>query len=214
MRQLGFSYKATAKSPVLLDEVHFVAQRASYFRYLDELRAAGALIYYHDETWLGAGEEKRNIWVDDQGKGRLRKQDGQGKRIAISAMMGLEGFVEPIDVWQCDKDHAMNSERFHKWIEDAASRLRIKHGPGQPIAIIIDNAPWHNVLCDDTKPPQRAWTKYKLQQWLTRKGIAWDVKMSKTELLKLALSNVPPKRYVTNTIPRAFDVEILRLPIA
>ncbi len=125
---------------MLLDGGHFVAQRASYFRHLDALRAAGALIYYHDETWLGAGEEKRNIWVDDQGKGWLRKQNGQGKRIAISAMVGLEGFVEPIDVWQCDKEHAMNSERFHKWIEDAASRLRIKHGPGQPIAIIIDNA--------------------------------------------------------------------------
>jgi transposase len=71
----------------------------------------------------------------------------------------------------------------------------------------------HNVLCDDAKPPQRAWTKYKLQQWLTRKGFAWDAKMSKAELLELALSNVPPKRYVTNTIAQAFDVEILRLPV-
>ncbi|CAF5086522.1 unnamed protein product, partial [Rotaria sp. Silwood1] len=122
--------------------------------HLNELRASGALIYHHDETWLDSGEEKRNIWADDQGKGLLCKQDRQGKHIAISAMIGLDGFVEQIDIWQCDKDHAMNSEGFYKWIEDAASRLRIKDGPGQPIVIIIDNAPWHNVLCDDAKPSQ------------------------------------------------------------
>ena len=31
--------------------------------------------------------------------------------------------------------------------------------------------------------------------------------------MELAFANVPPKRYVTNTIARAFDVEVLRLPI-
>jgi len=213
MRQLGFSYKSTTKSSVLLDGVSFVAHRASYFRRLDELRASGARIYYHDETWLSAGEEKRSIWVDAQGKGRLRKQDGQGRRIAISAMIGSQGFVEPIDIWHCDKDHTMNSERFHKWIEYASSRLRINHGPNQPIAIIIDNAPWHNILCDDAKPPKRAWTKSELQKWLTGKNIAWDIKMSKAELVELAFANIPTKRYVTNEIARTFDVEILRLPI-
>ncbi len=76
MHQFGFSYKSTTKSPVLLDGVSFVAQRASYFRRLDELRASGAHVYCHDETWLSAGEEKRSIWVDAQGQGRLRKQDG------------------------------------------------------------------------------------------------------------------------------------------
>jgi hypothetical protein len=213
MRRLGFSYKSTSKIPVVLDDVSFVAQRASYFRRLNELRESGAFIYYHDETWLNAGEEKRNIWIDEKGKGRLRKHDGKGKRIAISAMIGVEGFVEPFDVWLCDSDHAMNSDRFHKWIGDAAGRLRIKHGAGPTIVIIIDNATWHNVLCDDAKPPKRAWRKDQLQEWLDDRKIQWDAKSSKAELLQLAFANVPPKRYVTNAIARAFDVEIFRLPI-
>jgi len=107
----------------------------------------------------------------------------------------------------------MNSDRFHKWIGDAAARLRINHGAGPTIVIIIDNATWHNVLGDDAKPPKRAWRKDQLQQWLDNHRIQWDPKSSKAELSQLAFANVPPKRYVTNAIARALDVEVLRLPI-
>ena len=200
MRRFRFSYKPTSKIPVLLDDVSFVTQRESYFQCLNELRESGAFIYYQDETWLNAEEEKRSIWIDEKGRGRLRKHDGKGKRIAILAMIGVEGFVEPFDVWSLDNDHAMNSDRFHKWIGDAAARLRIKHGVGPTIVIIIDNAMWHNVLCDDAKPSKRAWQKVQLQQWLNDRKIQWDAKSSKAELLELAFANVPPKRYVTNTI--------------
>ncbi|CAF4321303.1 unnamed protein product [Didymodactylos carnosus] len=213
MRRLGFSYKSMPKIPVLLDDVSFVAQRAFYFRRLTELRESGAFIYFHDETWLNAGQEKRSIWIDEKGEGRLRKHDGKGKRIAISAMIGVQGFVEPFDVRTCDSDHAMNSDHFHKWIRDAAGRLRINHGAGSIIATIIDNATWHNVLCDDAKPPKRAWRKDQLQQWLDNHRIQWVPRLSKAELLQLAFENVPPKRYVSNAIARAFDVEVLRLPI-
>ena len=71
-------------------------------------------------------------------------------------MIGVEGFVEPFDVWSCGSDHAMSRDRFHKWIGDVAARLRIKYGVDPTIVIIIDNATWHNVLCDDAKPPKRA----------------------------------------------------------
>ncbi|CAF3334718.1 unnamed protein product [Rotaria sp. Silwood2] len=92
----------------------------------------------------------------------------------------------------------MNSEQFHKCIEDAASRLRIKHTPIKCIGIIIDSISRYHISCDDAKLPQHAWTKYQLQQWLTIKAIAWVATTSKAELLKLALSNVPQKRHMTN----------------
>jgi hypothetical protein len=40
----------TSKVKVAPDDNSFVAQRAFYFRKLDELRKAGALIMFHDET--------------------------------------------------------------------------------------------------------------------------------------------------------------------
>jgi transposase len=86
MHRLGFSYKMTNKVKVALDDNSFVAQRAFYFRKLDELRECDALIMFHDETWVNTGEEKRSIWIDNRGRGRLRKTDGKGnKLISISS---------------------------------------------------------------------------------------------------------------------------------
>ena len=81
MHRLGFSYKMTNKIKVALDDISFVAQRAFYFRKLDELRECDALIMFHDETWVNTGEEKRSIWIDNQGRGRLRKTDGKGNKL-------------------------------------------------------------------------------------------------------------------------------------
>lgn len=78
MHRLGFSYRKTSKVKVALDDNTFVAQRAFYFRKLTDLRQSGALIMYHDETWANVGEEKRSIWIDDTGIGRIRKGDGKG----------------------------------------------------------------------------------------------------------------------------------------
>ncbi|CAF1329839.1 unnamed protein product [Didymodactylos carnosus] len=52
-----------------MDATAFQAQRAAYFRKLDELRAAHYILYYHDETWLKKYEEKTFIWFDDEGYG-------------------------------------------------------------------------------------------------------------------------------------------------
>ena len=108
MRRLGFGYKQTHKVVVPLDSTSFIAQRAGYFRRLDNLRNDNAVVYYHDETWCNVGEEKRSIWIDDAGQGRLRKSDGKGKRLAISAMINEEGFhKDSVDLFVCDVEHSM-----------------------------------------------------------------------------------------------------------
>ena len=61
MKRLGLWYKKTSKVPILLDSVSFIAQRAAYFRRLDELREANTHLYYHGETWCNVGEEKRSV---------------------------------------------------------------------------------------------------------------------------------------------------------
>jgi transposase len=95
MHRLGFSYKMTNKVKVALDDNSFVAQRAFYFRKLDELRECDALIMFHDETWVNIGEEKRSIWIDNQGRGRLRKTDGKGnKLISILSNIFLSLFLQ------------------------------------------------------------------------------------------------------------------------
>ena len=80
MKRLGYEYKATSKISIPLDSIGCMSQRAKYFRILDEIRSDGTFIYYHDETWANAGEEKAFVWVDpNTGSGRLKKNDMRGK---------------------------------------------------------------------------------------------------------------------------------------
>ncbi|CAF1638577.1 unnamed protein product, partial [Didymodactylos carnosus] len=213
-KRLGFSYKQTSKVPVPLDAPSFVSQRAAYFRRIDDLRASGAHIYWHDETWVNVGEEKRSIWLDEANVGRIRKGDGKGKRLAISAMINEEGFhKDSVDIFTCAVDHNMNSKHFLEWISRSASQLRQKHSKDERIALIIDNATWHNVLTVESSPPKRAWPKAKLHQWLKDHDIPFDQRMKNSELRDIAFSHVPRKEYLTNIAASEFDVEIIRLPI-
>ena len=78
LHQIGFRYKPTTKVKIPLDHVSFVAQRAKFYRKIDELRRDDAFTFHHDDSWLNVGEEKRSIWVDNEGRGRIRKNDGKG----------------------------------------------------------------------------------------------------------------------------------------
>ena len=99
--------------PVPLDSLSFVAQRATYFRRLNDLQTSGTFIYYHDETWCHVGGKKGFIWIDDDGRGRVRKTEGTGKRLVISAMMNEHGFhTDSVDLFICDTDHTMVLETF------------------------------------------------------------------------------------------------------
>jgi len=77
MKELGFRYRETTKAKVLMGSVAFQAQRAVYFRKVDQLRSSKYILYYHDETWLNKNEEKTVVWFDDKGYGRLRQNEGK-----------------------------------------------------------------------------------------------------------------------------------------
>ena len=106
MKWLDLSAKQTSKVSISLDSVSFIAQRAAYFRRLDELREANAYLYYRDGTWYNVGEEKRPVWPDEVREGRIRKQDSKGKRLTSSAMINETGFhKDTIDIFTSDIYH-------------------------------------------------------------------------------------------------------------
>ena len=107
--------------------------------------------------------KKRSVWLNDKDEGRLKKSNGKGKRLAISAMINEAGFrKESVDIFTCDEEHSMNSTHFTEWVEKAASYLPFLHGPIPRIVIIIDNATWHNELVDEIEPPKRSWHRDQL----------------------------------------------------
>ena len=158
--------------------------------------------------------KKRSLWLNDKGEGRLKKSNGKGKRLAISAMINEAGFHnESANIFACDEEHSMNSTHFTEWVKNVASYLRFVHNPIPRSAITIDNDTWHNELVDETKPPKRSWRKDQLQKWLEEHGIIYDTKLKKAELLEIAPAKVPPKRYKTNAVANVSNVEIGRLLI-
>jgi hypothetical protein len=81
LKELGFVYRKTNSVKAILDSTFFVAERARYFHHLNILEEQNALIFFQDETWLNANEEKRNVWIDsNNSKGRFRSGTGKGKK--------------------------------------------------------------------------------------------------------------------------------------
>ena len=154
------------------------------------------------------------MWLNEKGEGHLKKSNGKGKRLAISVMINEASFhKESVDIFTCHEEHSMNSTHFTEWVEKVAPYLRFLHCPIPRIAIIIDNATWHNELVDETEPPRRSWRKDQLQKWLEEHSIIYDTKLKKAELLEIASANVPAKRYKTNAVANVSNVELVRLLI-
>ncbi len=59
------------------------------------------------------------------------------------------------------------------------------------IVFVIDNAPWHNRLTNDTMPPRRSWQKQYVVEWLNAHNINLPVKAVKAELLEIAMKIYP-----------------------
>ncbi|CAF4584900.1 unnamed protein product, partial [Didymodactylos carnosus] len=210
LKLIGFKYRQTKKANVLMDATAFQAQRAVYFRKLEELRSFKAVLYYHDETWMNRNEEKTLIWFDDEGFGRLRNSEGKGQRLAISGLISLSGFhLRSLDMFKYDKVHSMDSKHFVEWMETTASTLGAEHGKATPIAILIDNATWHNKLTPESEPPKRAWQKALVTDWLTQRKIKFELYMTKAELLELAFQHLPPREYIVDRAAKKFDVQIV-----
>lgn len=63
---------------------------------------------------------------------------------------------------------------------------------------MIDNAPWHSQVTDDSKTPTRSFKKAEIQNWLDQRKIEYDSVWTKAELLELAAKFAPPRRYKVN----------------
>ena len=134
--------------------------------------------------------------------------------MAISGLISLNGFhLRTLDIFKCDEVHLMDNNHFVAWMDSTASTLRSEHGKSANIAIIIDNATWHNKLTPESEPPKRAWRKQLIADWLTKRKIKFETYMTKPELMQLAFSQLPPKQYIVDKVANKYDIEIVRIPV-
>ncbi|CAF1503947.1 unnamed protein product [Rotaria sp. Silwood1] len=98
-------------------------------------------------------------------------------------------------------------------MDSAASTFRSEHGKLAKIAIIIDNATWHNKLTPESEPSKRAWKKQLIVDWLNNRQIKFETYMTKAELIALAFIHLPPKEYIVDKVASKYDIEIVRMPV-
>ncbi|GBP59749.1 Dedicator of cytokinesis protein 9 [Eumeta japonica] len=99
----------------------------------------------------------------------------------------------------------MNYEKFKDWFIGLLNNLK------EPVAIIMDNAPYHSVQVD--KPPNQSNRKSELVKWLSENGVTADITMLKTELIALVRRHKPPTpTYALDEMAKGKGHQVLRLP--
>ena len=137
-----------------------------------------------------------------------------GQRLTFGGLISLHGFhLRTLDIFKCDEVHSMDNNHFVSWMESISSTLRSEHGSSAKIAIIIDNATCHNRLTPESEPPKRTWVKQLVVDWLTKRNIKLETYMTKSELIQLAFSQLPPKQYIVDKVVHTYNIEIVRIPV-
>ncbi|CAF1355584.1 unnamed protein product [Rotaria sordida] len=120
-------------------------------------------------------------------------------RLAVSALISVDGYrLRSIDIWACTEEHQMNSDRFLSWLDPTCATLRSEIGDKQRIAICLDNAPWYNVLTDESIVPKRSSRKEFIGKWLKDRDIEFPKKFLKAQLLELVSANAPAKEFLVD----------------
>jgi hypothetical protein len=212
LKGLGFRWKKTKSNRAILIETPEIRnKRISYLKDIERFRKEGRQIIYMDESYILSSHVSGKSWSDDSKEG-LHCPVSKGDRLIIVHAGGENGFVkDALLMWQSrastgDYHNQMNFDNYGKW-------LREKLIPNLPpnAVVVIDNAPYHNVL--EEKCPNSNSTKVKMMNWLSEKNIPYSPEMFKPELYALIKIHKPHyQKYRVDKIMASYGHTILRLP--
>ncbi|KAM7281660.1 uncharacterized protein ISCGN_006325 [Ixodes scapularis] len=218
---IGFRRERRARNSLMVERDDIVAWQQTYLRDITRHRQEGRQIFYLDETWVTAGHTALTVWVDSTVTSShdafmrglttgLKQPSGKGQRFIVTHIGSEDGFVPGcLDVFRGKKTgdyhEEMDGPRFEKWFDDVLQKL-----PTGSV-IVMDNAPCHSRRLEAV--PTTSSRKELIQGWLTSKGIAWDAKMLKRQLLEI-VSSVKPQyvKYRVDTAAERAGCTVVRLP--
>lgn len=170
MKELGFKFVKSENNRVkLIEREDIVTLRKVFLQKIALYRAESRPIVYLDETYVHTYYTSSKAWTDQSSEG-FKAKIGKGQRFIVVSAGGSMGFIpNALLVFRSNSQKEdyhgdMNGENFEKW----ATRKLIPNLP-QNSVVVIDNAPYHNVLIDP--PPNTNSRKALIQEWLVRKVI-------------------------------------------
>lgn len=213
---MGFTYRKRGDNRnIFNNHLSITNDRINYLRKIKKYRDDGFAMVYLDETWCNKNHSSDFMWLPIDDSHAPNILSGKGKRLIIlHAGTSKEGLIEGCDlVFEAkskdgDYHNEMNSTVFLKWFEN-----QLLPSLKEPSVIVLDNASYHNVRCEETVAPTMNKKKQELQDWLTKMSIRFSPLETKAQLYDKIKRNKPIAVYKTDVLAMSHGHFVLRTPV-
>ncbi len=216
LQRWGFDFGKGIRSAQLKESERILIMRRQYLRLKRSNRDdKGHIIrpeVYLDESYINKNHSNDNTWYFEEDGIIIGKPTGKGDRLIIVDAITKEGWVPNARlVFKAsrktgDYHSNMNWKNFSGWFQDKL----LKNIPKNSL-IIMDNAPYHNVLSEEAFPKTSHSVK-RLREWLSSNEIPWTKDMLKSELFELCSRLATKPEFLIDKIAHKHGHTILRTP--
>jgi transposase len=211
----GFTVGKGTRSQHLKEKDHVVAARYRYLRAKRGNRKGDDVIrpeVYLDESDVNKNHSNDFIWSWDEDGPWVQQPTGQGERLIIRHAMTQTGWIPPakLVLKRTRKTGAYHGQMHHKLLSKWFSEQWLPTIPKDSL-IIMDNAPYHNVLSPHAAPTAGD-KKAEIRAWLMKNRIPVREDCLTAELVEILEKVAPAPTYALDELASAQGHEILRTP--
>lgn len=218
LNRWGFEFGRGTRSQHLKEKDHVIAARQRYLREKRNNRVSGPELdtirpeIYLDETYVNKNHSNDFIWYYGEDGPWVQKPTGKGERLIIINAITKNGWVPGAKlVFKStrktgDYHGQMNWDLFKKWFTE----MLLPNIPEHSL-IIMDNAPYHNILSEHS-PPSPQSSKKKIKDWLEQNKIYCRDDCLKPELVEILKKLAPEPVYAIDEIAAVYGHKVLRTP--
>ncbi len=218
LNRWGFEFGKGTRSQHLKEKDHIVAARQRYLREMRSNRISGTGLdtnrpeVYLDETYVNKNHSHDFIWYYGEDGPWVQKPTGKGERLIIINAITKYGWIPGAKlVFKStrktgDYHGQMNWDLFRKWFTE----MLLPNIPERSL-IIMDNAPYHNILSEHSPPTPQS-SKKKIKDWLEQNKIYCRDDCLKAELVEILKKITPEPIYAVDEIAASYGHKVLRTP--
>lgn len=214
----GFEYGKGVRTQNLKEKDYVIARRYRYLRKMRNNRINNSdektirPEVYLDESYVNKNHSNDFTWYSSEDGPWIQKPTGNGERFIIVNAMTKNGWVPNAKlVFKStrktgDYHGQMNFNLFKKWFTEKL----LPNIPSNSI-IVMDNAPYHNVLTETSAPISTS-SKKRMLHWLTNNKFPCDSSALKSELIEAINKLASAPTYEIDVIAESLGHEVVRTP--